>query len=273
MAAIAPKSSRAQQPIRAPTPGTPPLEEVAAFVAVAEAGGFTQAARHLGTTKSSLGKAVQRLEARLGARLLARSTRQVALTEDGALYLDAARTALGTLDEAGQALAVRQGEPAGRLRVDLPAGLGRLVLPTLAGFCIRHPKVSVEAAFSDRYSDPVVEGWDVVVRIGPLADGDILARRLCGLVPTLYAAPDYLAAKGVPQSIPELRTHDAVVFRGPDGRLRPWLLQEGGRPVEVSPSPRLVVSDGQALLEAAAAGLGVTRAYDLVAAPLVAAGR
>lgn len=172
--------------------GVPPTDEIAAFVAVAELASFTRAAARLGNSKSSV-KAVQRLEARLGARLLRRSTRAVSLTEEGALYLEAARAALGSLVEAGRVLATRQGEPAGHLRLDLPAGLGRVILPTLAGFAARHPRLTLEVVLADRFSDPIAEGWDVVVRVGFLADSSLVARKLCDLRLGFYAAPAYLA--------------------------------------------------------------------------------
>lgn len=252
--------------------GVPPTDEIAAFVAVAELASFTRAAVRLGSSKSGVGKAVQRLEAQLGTRLLRRSTRAVRLTEDGALYLEAARAALAGLAEAGRALAARRGEPVGHLRLDLPAGLGWVILPTLAGFVARHPRLTLEVAFSDRFSAPLAEGWDVVVRIGFMADSDLLARKLCDLRLGLYAAPAYLARRGTPYAPEELLGHDAILFRGPDGRLRPWVLDRGGARVEIAPPPRLILSDGRAVVEAACAGFGIAQAYDATCAAAIAAG-
>jgi len=252
--------------------GVPPTDEIAAFVAVAELASFTRAAARLGNSKSSVGKAVQRLEARLGARLLRRSTGAVSLTEEGALYLEAARAALGSLVEAGRVLATRQGEPAGHLRLDLPAGLGRVILPTLAGFAARHPRLTLEVVLADRFSDPIAEGWDVVVRVGFLADSSLVARKLCDLRLGFYAAPAYLARRGVPHAPEDLPGHEAILFRGPDGRLRPWLLDRDGARVEIAPPPCLILSDGYAVVEAACAGFGIAQAYDATCAAAVAAG-
>lgn len=249
--------------------GAPPTDEIAAFVAVAELASFTRAAVRLGSSKSGVGKAVQRLEARLGTRLLRRSTRAVRLTEDGALYLEAA---LAGLAEAGRALAARRGEPTGHLRLDLPAGLGWVILPTLAGFAARHPRLTLEVAVSDRFSAPLADGWDVVVRIGFMADSDLLARKLCDLQLGLYAAPAYLARRGTPCAPEELLGHDAILFRGPDGRLRPWVLDRGGARVEIAPPPRLILSDGRAVVEAACAGFGIAQAYDATCAAAIATG-
>src|ERR1700733_5626305 len=110
--------------------GELPIQDIATFVAVAQNASFTRAAEKLGTSKSNVGKAVQRLEVRLGARLLQRTTRAVRLTEDGELYLEAARSALDGLNEAEVALSARRDEPVGRVRIDTPIGFGRLLLPT-----------------------------------------------------------------------------------------------------------------------------------------------
>src|SRR6201996_5521911 len=120
-----------------------PMSEIAVFVAVAQTGSFTRAAELLGTSKSNVGKAVQRLEARLGTRLFQRTTRAVRLTEDGETYLDAARVALEGLSEAEIALAARRDEPAGRVRVDAPIGFGSLLIASLGPFLQRYPRVTL----------------------------------------------------------------------------------------------------------------------------------
>lgn len=250
------------------------IPEITAFTAVAQTGSFTKAAENLGTTKSNVGKTVQRLEARLGTRLFQRTTRAVRLTEDGEIYLKAAQSALDGLREAEQSLAIRRAEPIGRVRVDLPAGFGRLLLPSLMDLRKRYPKVTLELALSDRMSDPTGEGWDIVVRMGPLPqDSDMPVRRLCGSRFRLYASPDYLQRKGEPKSIGELASHDALIFRGPSGRLRPWSLQDSGGVRELLPDPVLVLSDGQALIEMTVLGHGISQLHDVVAAPHIESGR
>ncbi|ARP81834.1 LysR family transcriptional regulator [Bordetella genomosp. 8] len=250
------------------------IPEITAFAAVAQTGSFTKAAENLGTSKSNVGKAVQRLERRLGTRLFQRTTRAVRLTEDGETYLQAAQTALDSLRDAELALAARRDEPIGRVRIDLPAGFGRLLLPSFAELRKRYPRITLEAALTDRMSDAVGEGWDIVVRIGILpADSDMTVRKLCDLRLGLYAAPEYLARHAPIRSVSELSVHDAVIFRGPNGRLRPWTVQDGGIVREISPSPVMVLADGQALVEATIHGMGVSQILDRVARPHVDAGR
>lgn len=251
-----------------------PMAEIAVFVAVAQAGSFTRAAEDLGSSKSNVGKAVQRLETRLGTKLFQRTTRAVRLTEDGETYLAAAQDALDGLREAEQQLAARRSEPAGRVKIDLPAGFGRLLLLSFTTLRERYPKLTFEVALTDRMSDPIGEGWDVVVRIGTLPqDSDLTVRKLCDLRLGLYASPDYLERRGNVTSLAALSDHDAIVFRGPTGRLRAWTVQDGAHTRELSPSPVLVLADGQALVEAAAAGFGIAQILDRVALPYVQSGK
>lgn len=250
------------------------LPEIAAFVAVAQTGSFTRAAENLGTGKSNVGKAVQRLETRLRTKLFQRTTRAVRLTEDGEIYLTAAQSALAGLHDAEQALAARREEPIGRVRLDLPAGFGRLLLPILATFRQSYPRITFELGLSDRMSDAVGEGWDIVVRIGALpVDSEMTVRKLCNLRLGLYASPDYLKRKGNIGSLGELASHDAVIFRGPTGRLRPWSLRDDESPREISPNPAMVVADGQALVDATICGFGISQILDRVALPHIHAGR
>ncbi|MFM0341693.1 LysR family transcriptional regulator [Paraburkholderia fungorum] len=251
-----------------------PMSEIAVFVAVAQSGSFTRAAEDIGSSKSNVGKAVQRLETRLGTRLFQRTTRAVRLTEDGETYLLAAQKALEGLQEAEQQLASRRSEPVGRVRIDLPAGFGRLLLPSFVHLREKYPRLTLEMALTDRMSDPIGEGWDVVVRIGALPeDSELTVRKLCDLRLGLYASPDYLERKGEIKTLADLALHDAIVFRGPGGRLRSWTVRDGAAVREIAPSPVLVLADGQALVEAAVAGFGVTQVLDRVALPYVCAGR
>lgn len=250
------------------------INDIAAFIAVAQSGSFTRAAEDIGSSKSNVGKAVQRLEARLGTRLFQRTTRAVRLTEDGETYLVAAKDAINGLREAEQQLASRRAEPSGRVKIDLPAGFGRLLLPSFIHLREKYPKLTLEVALTDRMSDPVGEGWDVVVRIGALPeDSEMTVRKLCDLRLGLYASPDYLARRGQVRSAAELGTHEAIVFRGPTGRLRPWSLRDGDTTHDVAPQPILVLADGQALVEAAIAGFGIAQILDRVAQPYVDDGR
>src|ERR1700744_5476961 len=243
-----------------------PMAEIAVFVAVAQTGSFTRAAEDIGSSKSNVGKAVQRLEARLGSQLFQRTTRAVRLTEDGETYLLAAQKALEGLQEAEQQLASRRSEPVGRVRIDVAAGFGRLLLPSFVHLREKYPKLTLEMALTDRMSDPIGEGWDVVVRIGALPDdSEFTVRKLCELRLGLYAAPAYLARRGEGNTLAEWAGHDAIVFRGPMGRLRSWTVRENDSVRDIVPHPVLVLADGQALVEAAVAGFGITQIHDRVA--------
>lgn len=251
----------------------PPIDDIATFVAVAHNASFTRAAEQIGTSKSNVGKAVQRLEKRLGTLLFQRTTRAVRLTEDGETYLEAARHALDGLNEAEAALSARKEEPAGRVRIDAPIGFGRLLLPMLADLISDYPKVLPELSLSDRQSDAVAEGWDVVIRAGRLPpDSDMTVRKLCDIRLGLYAAPDYLQRQGPIQAVADLADKPAIVFRGASGQLRPWSVDDGGKVIQISPLPRIISQDGRSFVDACVNGFGIGQIYDRVAAPHVRAG-
>ncbi|WP_170017764.1 LysR family transcriptional regulator [Starkeya sp. ORNL1] len=250
----------------------PPLHDIATFVSVAQNASFTRAAEQLGTNKSNVGKAVQRLENRLGTRLFQRTTRAVRLTEDGETYLEAARAALEGLSEAEVALSARRDEPNGRVRIDAPIGFGRLLLPMLAALRTEYPKVLPELSLNDRQSDAVGEGFDVVVRAGELPpDSDMTVRKLYDIRLGLFAAPTYLARNPI-HSVADLREAEGVVFRSGSGQLRPWTIHESGRTFQIAPKPSLITGDGRAYVEAAINGFGIAQIYDRVAEPHVASG-
>lgn len=253
--------------------GELPIHDIATFVAVAQNASFTKAAERLGTSKSNVGKAVQRLEGRLGTRLLQRTTRAVRLTEDGETYLEAAQAALDGLNEAEAALSARRDEPVGRVRLDVPIGFGRLLLPTLHGVRQQHPKVTVELNLSDRQSDPVKDGWDIVVRAGMLpAEGEMTVRKLCDVRLALYASPEYLDHRPTILSVDDFAVHEAIIFRSGAGKTRPWTVTDGARVFDTMPTASVVTGDGRAFIDAAIAGMGIAQIFDRVAAPHVLAG-
>jgi DNA-binding transcriptional LysR family regulator len=250
-----------------------PMTDIATFVAVAQNASFTRAAEQLGTSKSNAGKAVQRLEDRLGTRLLQRTTRVVSLTEDGQTYLEAARAALDGLSEAEIALAARREEPVGRVRLDIPVGFGQLLIPSFARLRERYPRVTLDLSLSDRQADVVGEGWDIVVRIGPLPpSGEMVVRKLCELRDGLYASPKYLEQHEPILSIKDLRKQDGVIFRAGNGQLRLWNVVGDGSLLEIAPDISMVVSDGRSMVDAARAGLGLAQIFDRVAQPYVESG-
>ncbi len=251
-----------------------PIDDIATFVAVAQSASFTRAAEQLGTSKSNVGKAVQRLEARLATRLFQRTTRAVRLTEDGETYLEAARAALDGLNEAEIALAARRDEPAGRVRLDIPVGFGQLLLPAFAAVRLRYPKVTLELSLTDRQSDPVKEGWDIVVRIGMLPPaGEMTVRKLCTLRIGFYASAAYLARHDALTGVKDLHTQEAIIFRAGSGQLRPWSVPEAGHVTEMAPPPGVIVTDGRTMADAAIAGMGIAQMIDRVAQPYVMAGK
>ena len=240
-----------------------PINEIA-VVAVAQSGSFTRAAEEIGSSKSNVGKAVQRLEARLGTRLFQRTTRAVRLTEDGETYLLAAQGALDALREAEQQLALRRSEPVGRVKIDLPAGFGRLLLPSFIALREKHPKITLEVALTDPHVGPGRRGLGCR-RANRRAsqDSELTVRKLCDLRLGLYASPAYLERRGAVKEIAELAAHDAIVFRGPAGRLRAWTLRDGNSFRDFSPQPILVLADGQAIVEAAVEGFGASRRFSI----------
>ncbi len=236
------------------------IDDISAFVAVAQQASFTLAGEKLGTSKSNVGKAVQRLERRLGTRLLQRTTRAVRLTEEGETYFQAAVAALGSLSDAEAALAARKDEPVGRVRIDVPIGFGKLLLPAIADIRREHPRVAIELSLSDRQSDAIGEGWDIVVRVGSLpAAGEMTVRKLCDLRLGLYASPQYLKSRAPISSTKNLRDQQAIVFRAGSGQLRPWTILETGGISDISPEASLIASDGRALIDSAINGHGITQ--------------
>ncbi|WP_017128162.1 substrate binding domain-containing protein, partial [Pseudomonas gingeri] len=189
-------------------------------------------------------------------------------------YLSAATAALDGLRDAAQALAARKEEPIGRVRLDIPSGFRQLFLPTLSELRQRYPQVTLELSMTDRMSDAVGEGWDIVVRAGELPqDSEMTVRKLCNITLSLYASPDYLARHPPIETTADLANHEAVIFRGFTGRLRPWTITDNGHVREFSPTPVLVVSDGQALIDATVVGLGIAQIFDKVAQLYVDCGK
>ncbi len=234
------------------------LQGISAFVHSVETGSFTAAAARMGLTKSAVGKSVARLEERLGVRLLQRTTRSLNMTAEGQAYYATCVTVLTELARAEAVLASRQQAVSGRLRVNAPVSFGRLwVAPVLCDLARTHSGLDLEVSFSDRLVDLVEEGLDLVVRLGDLGDqATIVARRLGTQRWAPCAAPAYLSARGRPQSLKELADHDCLVFSR-DGHFLPWQFttQEGVVDVKVRPRHRL--DHGEALRDAAVAGLGL----------------
>ena len=235
------------------------LRPLLAFAETAKRGNFAAASREIGCTPSTLAKAVSRLEKQLGVRLFHRTTRQVTLTEDGRRLFARCQAVLAELallqDEASGA----REEPAGTLHIDMPVTFGRRVmLPLLARLAQAYPRLSIDARFSDLYVDLVKEGIDVAIRTGPLRDSTLVARQFATQELLLFASPSYLARAGTPVGLPDLANHTAVLFRVPStGKNRPWQFRSRGRNVTHMPTSGLHVDDGDAIVRAAALGMGI----------------
>ncbi|MFG0761434.1 LysR family transcriptional regulator [Aeromonas mytilicola] len=238
-----------------------PFLSVRHFVAVARTGSFTAAALGLGLTGSALSKSIVRLEARLGVKLLHRTTRRVSLTPEGEAYLASCLQAIRVLEEAEQSLASGKQSPSGRVRIDLPAAFGRRhVLPILLELAGQHPQLDLSVTFNERKVDLIEANIDLVVRIGALEDqADLVARRLGEQRLIICGAPSYLARRGVPLTPDELSRHDCIIdWRA--GHRHGWLFSNGAGKTEARDIPvRYEMGDGEAVRAAALAGLGLVQ--------------
>jgi len=238
------------------------------FAAVADAGNLSAAGRKLGMPLTTVSRKLSLLEQTLGARLVTRSTRRLALTEQGRHYLDACRRILEELDEAEAHLAGQQNEPQGELAITAPVVFGRLhVLPVLCDFLRLNPRVSARMALLDRPVDLIEEGLDVAVRIGVLADSSLIATRVGSVGQIVCASPQYLKTHGEPKHREDLANHDCITFMARDARYR-WNFSDGKRKEPVRVRSRLIINTAESALDAAKAGLGITRvlSYQAVAA-------
>ncbi len=247
------------------------LHGTAAFVATVESGSFAAAGRKLGLSASAIGKAVSRLEGRLGVKLLQRTTRSLALTAEGeTLYVQAARVLEG-LREAEATISRAQTIPQGRLKISMPTVIGRrLVVPALPRFIAAYPQVELNLWLDDRKIDLVEEGYDLVLRMGPLEDSRLAARTIGPHRFVTCASPGYLAARGIPRTPAELVDHACIHFRFPTtGRVEQWMFAGG---TAISPGKGMTLNDNEALVAAAVAGLGVIQVPDYATVDAIAAG-
>src|SRR5262245_3251214 len=250
------------------------LDAMRAFVAVAEARGFAAAARRLALSPPAVTRGIAMLEARVGARLLHRTTRVVRLTEAGDRYLRDCKRILAEIDDAEAAVAGIQTELRGDLAVTASAAFGRLhVAPLVLDFLKLHPHVSARALYVDRVVDLTEEGFDVAVRIAHLQDSSLTAVAVGSARRVVCASPDYIAAHGKPRSPDDLAQVDTIGFS--QGLVdEPWLFgADLKRRYSVSVSPRLNVNSAEVAIAAAVDGWGFTRVLSYQIAPEVRAGR
>jgi DNA-binding transcriptional LysR family regulator len=250
------------------------LTEMEAFVRVVDLGGFTDAAAKMGVSKSAVSKHVSALEARLGARLLNRTTRRVSPTEIGLAYYDRASRVLADAAEADAMAASMQGAPRGELRISAPLSFGlRHLAPAVAEFLNAYPDVSARVSLDDRFVELVAEGFDMAVRIGVLPDSTLMARKLAETAMLLVASPDYVARRGAPRTADDLAQHDLLHYANLASGAAWRLRGPGGEERQVRAQGRLTVNNGDALLTAAIDGLGVALSPAFIAAEALRDGR
>jgi DNA-binding transcriptional LysR family regulator len=248
------------------------LDEIRAFTAVAEARSFTQGARKLSVSPAQISKLVARLENRLSARLLNRTTRDVSLTDTGQAYLERARELLEGFDALEGSVRERSG-PSGLLKISAPVSFGKNQLtPALLDFATGCTEVQLDVSFSDRVVNLVEEGFDVAVRIGHLTDSTLVAKRLAAVRMVTCASPAYLERHGVPQALEDLSQHEAIL----DTNVRDatvWRFGPHGDVREVRVHGRLRFNGAEACVAAGVAGFGIARSPAFAAAEELRAGR
>jgi DNA-binding transcriptional LysR family regulator len=247
------------------------IEGIAAFVAVAEAGSISEAARRLRLSKSVVSERLADIEKSLGATLLHRTTRKLSLTEDGAAFLERASRIIRDIEEAGADIAERRGTLAGPLRIAAPVTFGRLHLgPALFPFLAEHPKIELTLDLDDRRVDAAADGYDAVVRHGPIADSRLTAWELAPSRRLLCASPDYLVHNSTPASLAALEGHRGIFYtnRGNSD----WRFERPDGPVTVRARMALRMNNGDMIADAAIAGLGIALLPAFIAGPAIKSG-
>ncbi|OWQ43804.1 LysR family transcriptional regulator [Roseateles noduli] len=239
------------------------IVQMRAFARVVETGSFTKAADSMDLPKASLTRLVQALEARLRVQLLTRTTRKVTVTQDGAAYYERTMALLSELEAIDQGMLHDQSKPRGRLRVDVTTLTGsRVLIPALGDFHERYPDIQIALGVSDRAIDLLVDNVDFVLRVGPVQDAGLVARRVGQIQFCTCASPAYLAKHGTPATPQELdlEPHQAVgYFSSRTGRVFPFVFHRGDERIEVEGRRRLDVNDSNAYVAAGLAGLGIVQ--------------
>lgn len=251
------------------------FQPLIAFAETVKHGSFAAAARELGTSPSTLAKAVARLEDSLGVKLFHRTTRQMNPTADGERLYQRCQRVLAEIEDLQTEAAGSRTAPSGLLRVDLPIVYGRRVLlPVLVRLTELHPALQLDVRLHDTYTDLIKDSIDLAVRVGDLGDSRLVARRFAQQNMLLCASPAYLQQQGTPRTIEQLGRHAAVAHRLPSsGRLRTWQLTSRGRRIEIEPPSRLQINDGDGVVQAACLGFGLAQLPDYMVADEIAAGR
>ncbi|MCB1352145.1 MAG: LysR family transcriptional regulator [Rhodobacteraceae bacterium] len=250
------------------------LAEMEAFVNVVDNGGFTEAARKLGVSKSAISKSVSSLEARLAVRLLNRTTRRVSPTEVGLAYYDRARAVLKDALDADSMVTAMQDSPQGSLRISVPVSIGMgEISDAVAKFLTAYPNVEVNLVLDDRFVELVAEGFDMAIRIGVLSDSSLMARKLAEARVMLVASPEYLRTHGTPATIDDLNHHHLLHYSNQStGNF--WRLRtHSGEERHIRVGGRFTANNANSLMKAVEAGIGISRIPSFVLGDAIRAGR
>jgi DNA-binding transcriptional LysR family regulator len=240
-------------------------DEMRVFVRALERGSFSAAAADLGLTPSAVSKLISRLEDRLGVRLVQRTTRRLALTAEGEIYLARARRILAEIDDAEAEVTRARGAPRGRLRINSGSAFGlHQLAPALTDFLAAYPDITVELSITDRLVDLVDENADVAIRTGRVVDTSLVVRKIADLERVICASPSYLARKGIPRIPGDLAEHDCIVVVGAGAGLNRWPFRCAGGIDVVDIAPRLSVDDAEAARRLAVEGAGIIRLADVI---------
>lgn len=248
------------------------IPSLQAFVKVVQTGSFTRAAESLRTQKAHLSRVISQLEKQLGVRLLERTTRALSLTEIGREFFERAQGILASIEDAQLAVQRAQGEPRGTLKLTCGVEFGMMVVSDWIDLYLqRYPQMQVDADFTGRVVDIVHEGFDLAIRVGPLADSTLAARKLGVMNYGLFASEEYLFQRGIPRAPGDLVSHEVLAFAG--GSHQPtWALSREGHSTRVELQPRLKANNVFALRKAAIRGLGVAQLPWVIAESSVKAG-
>ena len=247
-------------------------DEMAAFVRVIELGGFSAASRDLGLTPSALSKLVSRLEARLGVRLINRSTRALNLTAEGEIYFARSQRILAEVRDTEAEVVRTRERPRGLLRMSVGSAFGLHQLARVVPqFLERYPETQLDLTVTDRLVDVIKESTDLALRTGPLPDSNLVARKICDLQRVICAAPTYLARYGIPRMPEDLRQHNCIVINT-SAKLAQWPFKTAKGQCTIPVSGNVSTDNAEALLQLALAGTGIIRLGDNIVGDAISRG-
>ena len=251
------------------------VRNVIAFVKAANAGSFTAAAETLGVSPAAVSKSVQNLERQLGTRLFNRTTRRLALTDEGSVFFRHCQPAMLELDNAVSAVMEARREPAGMLRVTSAAMFGRRhILPLLSEFTARYPKVTLDVTLDDRFVDMLLEGYDVSIRASVPPVGTLIARRIVPIQAVVCGSPAYFKRHPVPRRPEDLLDHNCIRFRSVGNkRILEWEFQRNGKPILQEVPGTLILTDPEGISCAVVDGCGLGQIPSFLAVPLIESGK